>query len=334
MKADLIKALHIISSNSAAATLKVVLRMPDHRVLIGEDLLAYGPVPAGNELIHWRLIREEFIGSIYLDCPEFSMDHYADNGWLGNDSRLAKEKPIIVWVSPKLGEQLLLAWMTVLFDHLKLDLSQLLIAQIEHLHPNQPARGITEISREDVKQALPEARPLSQQEIDEYQRAWKTYTSNDPVDLMRFLSRQSDNTPLFAAMKQLVYRYPSVETGLCVFDEDLLQNTQKHGPEAERIIAYTMGDKDGLDSPGENYLFYRLRKLGHPHRSRPLVTVNGNCRTINSCQAVLTAYGLQILEGRSDALEMDDIDDWIGGVHLDKTMNIPFRINDDLYLSM
>lgn len=334
MKAELIKALHIVSSGSAAANLKAALRMPDHQLLISDDLLAYGPVPAGNELFHWRSIREKFLGSIYPERPEFSMGHYPDNGLLGNTSRLVKQNPIIVWISSKLGEQLLLAWMTVLFDYLKLDFSQLLIVQIRHSQPNQAARGVAETPREHLKLALPEARPLSQQEIAEYQQAWSTYTSSNPIDLMRFLSRQPDNTPLFAAIKQLVYRYPSVETGLCVFDEVLLQNTQKHGPGAERIIANTMGDNDTLDSPDQNYLFYRLRKLCHPHRSRPLITLSGNCGMLDSCQAMLTAYGRQILEGRSDALVLSDIEDWIGGVHLDKSMTIPFRIKDDLYLSM
>ena len=53
---------------------------------------------------------------------------------------------------------------------------------------------------------------------------------------------------------------------------------------------------------------------------------------MRSCHASLTQYGQEVLEGNPVDLKADDIDDWIGGVHLRKEMNIPLRIKDELYL--
>jgi len=334
MNVNLNKALHIVSGDSAARILKAALRIPKSRLIISEGPLAYGPAPATDDLLHWRSIREKFLQSIYLHRTDFRMDHYANNGLLSNASRLAEKTPVIAWVSSSLEEQLLLAWLTVLFENFERDHSQLLVGQIKRLSPSPSLPGSARFSAENVQQTLNAARVLTPLEIAEYQSAWRTYTSSDPIDLMRFLSRQTANEPLFAAMRHLVYRYPSVETGLSVFDENLLQNADRQGPEAARIIALTIETNNTFDAPGEDYLFYRLQKLSHPHRCRPLLRLSGNDRLMHSCLVEITAFGKEILEGRSEALEKDDINDWIGGVHLDKTKTIPFRIKDDLYWPM
>jgi len=332
MNLELDQATHVVSSESAAGTLKVALGIPRNHLLISEDPLSYGPAPATDDLLNWRLIREKFLQSIYLDWPDFTMDHYAENGLLNNITSLAEDNPIIVWASPGLGEQLLIAWLTDHFDRFNLDFSRLLVIQFECLKPNQAIRAVAELSPQYIQQKSPDARSLSRQEVDEYLHAWRTYTSSDPKELMRLLSRKFDNSALFNAMRQLVYRYPSVETGLCRHDEDLLRNTGTHGHVAARIIGQTMGSGDSRDIPGDDYLFYRLQRLSQSHRSRPLLTLSGDCKSMRSCHASLTQYGQEVLEGNPVDLKTDDIDDWIGGVHLRKEMNIPLRIKDELYL--
>jgi hypothetical protein len=93
-----------------------------------------------------------------------------------------------------------------------------------------------------------------------------------------------------------------------------------------------MGSGDSRDIPGDDYLFYRLQRLSQSHRSRPLLILAGDCKSMRSCYAKMTEYGQEVLEGNPVALQNDDIDDWIGGVHLSKKMSIPFRIKDELYL--
>ena len=332
MNFELDQAIHVVSSESAAGTLKAALGIPRNHLLISEDPLSYGPAPATDDLLSWRLIREKFLQSIYLDWPDFTMDHYSENGLLNNFASLAKDEPTIVWIAPGLGEQLLIAWLTFLFDRSNLDFSRLLVIQFGCLKPNQAIRAVAELSSQYIQQNSPDARPLSKQEVDEYLHAWRTYTSSDPKDLMRLLSRKFDNSALYNAMRQLVYRYPSVETGLCRHDEDLLRNTGTHGHLAARIIGQTMGSGDIRDIPGDDYLFYRLQRLGQSHRSRPLLTLSGDCKSMRSCHASLTQYGQEVLEGNPVDLKTDDIDDWIGGVHLKKEMNIPLRFRDKLYL--
>ena len=332
MNFELDQAIHVVSSESAAGTLKAALGIPRNHLLISEDPLSYGPAPATDDLLSWRLIREKFLQSIYLDWPDFTMDHYSENGLLNNFASLAKDEPTIVWIAPGLGEQLLIAWLTFLFDRSNLDFSRLLVIQFGCLKPNQAIRAVAELSSQYIQQNSPDARPLSKQEVDEYLHAWRTYTSSDPKDLMRLLSRKFDNSALYNAMRQLVYRYPSVETGLCRHDEDLLRNTGTHGHLAARIIGQTMGSGDIRDIPGDDYLFYRLQRLGQSHRSRPLLTLSGDCKSMRFCHASLTQYGQEVLEGNPVDLKTDDIDDWIGGVHLRKEMNIPLRIKDELYL--
>ena len=76
------QATHVVSSESAAGTLKVALGIPRNHLLISEDPLSYGPAPATDDLLVWRLIREKFLQSIYLDWSDFTMDHYSENDLL------------------------------------------------------------------------------------------------------------------------------------------------------------------------------------------------------------------------------------------------------------
>lgn len=333
MKIDNSEALHVVCGDSAGGTLRAALRLPKDRVLVNEDQLSCGPAPATSDLSHWRAVREEFLTSMYLDWTEFSLDQYSDNGLLSNMPRLAEGKPLIVWVAPSLGEQLLVAWLTILFDQMELDLSNIQVVQFEHLHPNREIGEIGELSPENIRQFSPEPRQLSAGEISEYRDAWKTYTSSDPADLVHLLSHEPSNRLLSAAMRQLVYRYPSAKTGLSKTDEELIMYAEMKGPKAARIIGYTMAYSDRRDPLGDSYLFYRLRKLSDQSLACPLVSVSGECKSIRSCEARLTDFGQQVLAGKADALQKNGIDDWIGGVHLTPSMPVPFRQGDSLLIS-
>ena len=63
--------------------------------------------------------------------------------------------------------------------------------------------------------------------------------------------------------------------------------------------------------------FLRLRRLADPALPRPAVTLSGERTSICGTEVRLTSDGEQFLMGQSNFVELNGIDDWVCGVHLD-----------------
>jgi hypothetical protein len=59
-----------------------------------------------------------------------------------------------------------------------------------------------------------------------------------------------------------------------------------------------------------------MLKMASPQARRPLVEVAGDLNDMRSCSVQLTEDGFAVLSGASNAIALNGIDDWIGGVHL------------------
>lgn len=331
---DLSQALHVIGSDSAAGSLKVALHLSRDQVLINEDPISCGPAPATDDLDLWRSTRERFLRNLYVDWLDFSFDAYADNGLLMNAERLGQSAPVVVWAARGLPEQLLLAWVVFLFDRLGFDVSRLRAIQFENLRPGQRVLTMGELSPENIQKHCPEPRHLNSDQVKELRRAWKVYTSSDPAALPRYVAETNRLPLLHQAVRQLVYRYPDLQSGASVWDERLLHYTLQKGPMAARVIGYTMGYNETPDVVGDCYLFRRLIALASADLRSPLVSIIGSTRTMRECQVKLTAFGQKVLAGEANHVQENGIDDWVGGVHLSTEGPIAFRKGDSLILPL
>jgi hypothetical protein len=71
------------------------------------------------------------------------------------------------------------------------------------------------------------------------------------------------------------------------------------------------------DLVGDLVLFARLHQLASPDLAHPLVTLSGDPHDLRNCQVALTEAGESVLAARANAVELNGIDDWVLGVHLD-----------------
>lgn len=120
-----------------------------------------------------------------------------------------------------------------------------------------------------------------------------------------------------ASLQLLVYRYPNHQTGVSRWEYELLKYTKEKGPRVARVIGHTMGNNFDGDLVGDLYLFSRLGRLADSELAHPLVTISGNPYSIRNCEVALTEAGESVLARRANAVELNGIDDWILGVHLD-----------------
>jgi hypothetical protein len=95
------------------------------------------------------------------------------------------------------------------------------------------------------------------------------------------------------------------------------------------VIAHTLIDSYQTDYPdtvGDVYLFGRLRQLADRRLAQPAVVMEGDLSSYRGCEVRLTAAGEAFLEGSKNFVEVNGIDEWVAGVHLDsRTHEVWFR---------
>ena len=137
------------------------------------------------------------------------------------------------------------------------------------------------------------------------------------------------------SLKSLLFRFPHLKTGLNRWEEELLRYTRDKGPIVARVIGYTMThDMEGSDWVGDSYLFSRLRRLADRGVPHPFLSLSGPTTTIRGSEVALTDFGAKALEGAANFVELNGINDWIGGVHLESGKGkLWFRRHDTLVVA-
>jgi hypothetical protein len=300
------------------------------------DSLANGPLPRFRSLDEWLPARDAYFKSTQNEA------RLVDYNWIsacevfrGVDA-LHFAQRIVLWVGVIADEQLLLAWMVQYFRAVGLDLSKLHVIQFDPTMTQWGDRfslGMVDVA--ELK-AHPPAVPLSEAEIAEIDEAWSAVTAPTPEPLTAFLSSNDGALPLIRpALRSLIYRYPSIGSGLNVWEEALLANTGTDDTKSARPVGHAMSmDTDLRDHAGQDYLFARLRRLAGPRLQHPFVTMTGSRPEMRYTQVRLTEAGKQALDGKANFVELNGIDDWVGGVHLDSgSGDVWYRSGDQLVRS-
>lgn len=293
-------------------TVGSALRIPEERLLIQHDVISCGPVRAFASRSEWLATRDDFwqevCGGPALE--EFPEDLVVDAGEMG------RAEKVTLWVGAGLSDRLLLPTVVQLSELVGFTLSSIEIVEINaHKTLSVPVLGWGMLRATDL--GKPAARPVTADDIVRARRAWAGFTAQTPASLLSCLDAIDDDTDLAAAMFSLIGRYPDSVSGLSHWDAALLAGVSNGGTDAFTVIGGAIGaNHHWLDPVGDAYLFWRLRRLADMKLSKPLLTLSGNPNTARACRVAPTAFGIEVRDGRANSVEVNGIDDWIGGVHL------------------
>jgi hypothetical protein len=213
------------------------------------------------------------------DSPES-----ADFGLAGDRGRLREAEQITLWAATGINEQLFIAHVLHRAEEMDIDAARVHLVQFE-TRRGLPARilGTGELNeQEDFGEAHPNA------------SGW-----------------------LGRAMSLLLNRFPEKRSGLSWWDFALLTEVRARGPNAARVVGYTIVNYwDDGDQAHDFYLFGRLLHLGDPQLPAPLLDISGDRRNMRDVHVALTPFGLDVLEGRASSYPINPIDDWASGVKL------------------
>lgn len=309
------KTLHIVDGESCGGTLRVSGFAKGGDILSWRDALYAGPVPPDLTLQGLSRIRSRFWTN-GRKANEFDK----------RDARLKTYKDyehIALWFGPNCVLcQLSLAQLLSWFHEQSVSPKQLTWVALHggELRPDQMGR------------AYASRRRVSTAQMYLADRVWRAFRQPSPKRLARL--RETDFNPiprLRPVVKRILQEYPSTRNGLSRLEGLLLRQIQKQDT---MRAAEAVGAILQKETVGDTLLFDTLENFAIV--AHPLLECSGpsgekNKKFHYGSILKLTAVGERVLSGGADFIELNGVDRWIGGVHLQGT-RVPWRWNERLQM--
>lgn len=303
--------LHITNGESAAEGIRAAGIPGD--VLSWIDVLHDGPVPGDVSFNQLRAVRARFIS----DCGWRSFDE-ALRDFTERDRALEKalsRDEIVLWFEHDLFDQLQLLQLLDWFATCELGATKLsMICDAEYLGPSPPAR---------FGERFPAREPVSDAQIELARRAWSAFRGSDPTGIEAVLREGSPGLPfIHAALKRMLEQFPSTVNGLSRSEMQALDAIAGGARTlADAFVESHQKREDPIFLGDASFITY-VAALSNA-REPLLLTSQGTRLTVGASRVLwhskveLTVAGREVLAGNLDHIELNGIDRWYGGVHLE-----------------
>ncbi len=157
-------------------------------------------------------------------------------------------------------------------------------------------------------------------------RAWAAFRAPAPDGLAAITAaRLGELRFLGEAFDRLSREYPARRDGLSLTERRVLAAIADGAPSAGRAVARAMARETRPFMGDTTYLHRMDRMAAGPN---PLLRLDPPGRPAELATGVrLTDTGARVLAGEADQVTLNDIDRWIGGVHL-QGQHVPWRWDD------
>jgi hypothetical protein len=279
------------------------------------DALHDGPVPpldVGDA--RWREIRNQFAAEAGW-APREVADEMA-GGWDRAVARYPEFDEAVIWLEHDLFDQLLLIRHLAWLSERSLGSTRLSLICIGSWPGMPDFRGLGELAPAELASLLGTRQRVTQRQLETGRRAWRAFTAADPRALDRLVAEEDTSSLEFLApaLRRFLEDYPWVGDGLSRTDRQLLATIAAGVTD----LGPLWRAQSRLDS------HYHITDLTFTGRLRafagarhPLVRLDeGGERWWERGVVALTDAGRAVLDGRADAVALNGIDRWYGGVHL------------------
>jgi hypothetical protein len=263
------------------------------------DVLYDGPAPSQLDPARFRRIRSEHLAS----AGPFGSIEEIERGYAREDDAVVNwdgDGEMVLWFEHDLYDQLLLIRLLSLLPHAAIGRVSLVCSDT-YLGPLPP----------DKFPALFERRqPVSATQVALGTQAWQAFGADTPEPIAAIAAADTSALPyLGAALRRLLEEYPSERDGLARSERQILQAIDSGARTGNAAFVACARMEDAIFM-GDLTFWGIAQRLGAG--SSPLLTVGEQMED----PVALTGAGADVLAGRADAIALNGIDRWLGGVHL------------------
>ena len=308
--------LHILNGDSTANLLKEA--QVEGEVLVWREALIAGATPEGVDKESWLNLRARHLALAYdRNFDEVLSGLMEQDAALG---RLDKHNEIVLWFEHDLFCQTNLIY---LLDHLSRcepGGTVLSMICIDRFPGRKDFRGLGELSSVEIGSLVYKRHEISIEEKELGAKAWAAYCSSTPQEIEDLLTRDTASLPfLEPALKKHLARFPSTTNGLGRVENTALELISGGARDFASLFG-AFGKEEPLYGYGDLQFLNDMRRLAHG--KRPPVRIgeldeNGDLGpVIPKLEFELTDSGAAVLAAEEDFISENEVDFWLGGVHL------------------
>jgi hypothetical protein len=308
--------LHITDGESVAGTLRES-GLPGEVAIYG-DLMYEGPAPAGLTPEAWRESRALFLAGFIRPTLEEARQYLK-----ACDDALAAfpgHEEVLIWMDHGLSRQLILIKVLDWFSRQDLGAVKLSLICPGNFPDLDRFAGLGQLTAGQLVSLSDTRLQVTDAHFDTARDAWNAFTSPDPTAIERFIATDTSAPPFIAAaFRRHLEQFPSLDGGLSRTERQALtilceRGLRERGPLPGRQLYGAVQRLEEQIFMGDGS-FYRIMAALSACR-HPLVEVLGTPQS-GLRSVTITAAGQDVLDGRSDHIELNGIDQWLGGVHLE-----------------
>lgn len=312
--------LHVLNGDSTAIIFNNA-GIPGESLVWREALIA-GPA----SLLHpkgWIERRAEHLSAAYAaDRERVTRDLEEQERRLLAASEADEE--IVLWFEADLFCQVHLLYILFRLDggRRSASLPKVTLVSPRSLSPAEAYIGFGRLTPERLRMMFEARETLWLSPLRHGYDAWAAYASQFPVRIEQFLERGSGWLPFVEpALRAHLARFPSTFNGLGRVQHRSIELIDA-GARRFRSLFDLVMQQEVVYGLGDFQLWHEL--LPMVSGPKPLLTVAGvedpaqaiRDRTFMEADFRLTSIGSSVLAGREDAIRLNGIDLWLGGVHL------------------
>jgi hypothetical protein len=273
-------------------------------VVAWQDVLHEGPVPAGLTLEELRPVRARLLAKL-SSRPESLILAQLEK----RDRALVNFQDwdeVVLWFEHDLYDQLQLIQILNWFAGRDPGRTPLYLINVDHyLGPMRPA---------ELLALYPNRARVTSAQTELASRAWSAFSSPDPRLLTCLIEEPTSELPYLAgALERHLEQFPSVENGLSRTERQILEITASGVTQSGAIFR---ADRDREERVFMGDLVFSTYIQGLANARVPLLHFVDPKSPFWEGSVEVTQEGCAVLRGEADHIELNGIDRWLGGVHL------------------
>ena len=302
--------LHITDGESVAATLR-------HSAIAGVvsiygDLMYEGPAPAGLDAETWRETRARFVAEAGLrDTLEEARQYLKDC-----EDMLAafSQHEVVIWLSHTLSNQLILIKVLDWLSRRDLGGVKLSLICVGRYPGVDHFIGLGQLDARQLASLADARLAVGEAQYRTARAAWNAFMSPDPTEIEHFRGTDTTGLPFIsAALRRHLEQFPSADNGLSRTERQTFSVLRERGSLSGPRLFVAVGDLEEQVFMGDRSFYRTVADLSDvPH---PLVQISDTFQH-RLGDVAITETGRKVLEDRADHIDLNGIDQWVGGAHL------------------
>ena len=312
--------LHIHCGDTSAKLLKQA-GVPGE-IIVWTDPVCEGPLPCDVSDDELRAVRAKYISESTRGA--LATQTVADRFRKEDEAlvRFSEHEEVVLWFDACLFDQALLVRQLDWFSRRDLGKTKLSLISVGEFPGIDRFCGPGDLMPKELASLLEKRHEVTAAEKELARAAWAALRSPDPAAIEKVCEGDTSALPyLDGALMRYLQQYPSVRNGLNRLQNNALKAVATGHFQLVDIFVQ-VDHREDRPFVGDTTLWQCLD--GMASGKHHLIFVNGPGRlplwnpprNLAAWEVLVTETGVEVLEGKKDAIELNGINRWMGGVHL------------------